>query len=63
MGRSSRISQPSVHPWYTMFGSLQSTWVSKPSPASVKVQSEFTMPAELIVRDGPPRLLLSCVPM
>ncbi len=51
---------PNCHWEYTIFGSVQSTWVSKPSPPRVKYQSALVIPLELMVLDGPPRLLLSC---
>ena len=35
---------------------------SKPSPPSVTYQSEFRIPALSAVCEGPPSVLLSCVP-
>ena len=45
-----------------MFGSFGSTTVVNPSPPVVMYQSALTMPCTVFVRDGPPTVLLSCVP-
>jgi hypothetical protein len=45
-----------------MFGSVGSTWGSKPSPPRVSTQSLLAIPLALVVRAGAPGLSLSWVP-
>ena len=45
-----------------MSGFPGSIAAKKPSPPCVTNQSSFRMPWTLSVRDGPPSVVLSCVP-
>jgi hypothetical protein len=60
--RSKRTRPACWYCEYTMLGSVGSTAGSKPSPPSVTNQSALVIPCSVRVRDGPPRVMLSCVP-